>query len=181
MIHGENFTVNMDNPNLPAIKEKFNYPVLYNGGLPAEFAPATPIKKAWFNKIKTIKWADFFEVKKNKMIVYRIIPHANVSNNNKRLWRAIHKMYELYERPGSRIERQGFKLTYREKDLFFYDVIFRQEKGQKKIEFYITTTAYQAQKLKRKIENKMSVTIKEANLDCLQVPKENTIIQELKY
>jgi hypothetical protein len=181
MIHGDNFTVDMDNPNLPVVKTNFNYPVLYNGGLPAEIRPATPIKNPWFNKIKTIKWSDFFEIEKNKMVVYQITPHASVTNNNKRLWRAIHKMYELYESPGSRLEREGFKLTYREKDLFFYDVIFRQEKGDRKIEFYITTTEYQANKLKRKIENKMSVTMSPVSLEKLQVPKENTIIQELKY
>ncbi|PEE25949.1 hypothetical protein, partial [Bacillus toyonensis] len=43
------------------------------------------------------------------------------------------------------------------------------------------TSEYQATKLKRKLENKMSVTIKEASLEQIQVPEENTIIQELKY
>ena len=182
-IHGDNFIIkNMDNPNLPVLKTEFNYPVLYNGGLPAEIKPVTSIKKPWFNrKVKTIKWNDFFEVEKNKMVVYRIVPHANVTNNNKRLWRAIYKMYEMYESPGSRIEREGFKLRYREKDYFWFDVLFKQEEGQKKIEFYVATSEYQAQKLKRKLENKMQVTIKEASIDDLQIPEENTIVQELRY
>lgn len=182
MIHGDNFIIDKENPNLPAIKTQYNYPVLYTGGLPAELKEVKKIKQPWFNrKIKTIKWSDFFEVEKNEMITYRIVPHASVTNNNKRLWRSIHKIYEMYEKNGTRIERDGFKFRYREKDLFWYDVIFRQEKGEKKIEFYVTTSEYQALKLKRKIENKMQITMKRESADCLRVPKENTIVQELRY
>ena len=119
--------------------------------------------------------------KHNEMVVYQIIPHSDVANNNKRLWRTIYKMYELYERPGARIERDGFKFTYREKDAFWFDVVFRQKDGKKSVEFYVATSEFQAVKLKRKIENKMNVTIKEANIEDLQVPKENTIVQELRY
>jgi hypothetical protein len=173
MIQGENFTVDME--------PKYNYPVLYNGGVPAEIKPATPLKNKRMPKIKIIKWSDFFQVEKNKMVVYRIIPHAAATNNNKRLWRAIHKMYEMYENPGNRIDRDGFKLHYRQKDLFFYDVIFRQEKGLRRIEFYVSTTEYQALKLKRKLENNMDVTFVVASLENLKVPVENTIIQEIKY
>ncbi|HFK2719220.1 TPA: hypothetical protein ACG1DY_005075, partial [Escherichia coli] len=87
----------------------------------------------------------------------------------------------MHEGVGKRVERDRFKLTYREKDTFWYDVIFKQEKGQKKIEFYVSTSEYQAIKLKRKLENKMHVTIQEADIQDLQVPKQNTIVQELKY
>jgi hypothetical protein len=177
MIFGENYTVNMDNPNLPMVKEKFHYPALYNGGLPAEILPEPLFKK----RIRIIKWADFFQYQTNKMITFQIIPHADVTNNTKRLWKAIYKMYEMYETTGSRIERQGLKFTYREKDRFWFDVIFKQEKGQKKIEFYVSTSEYQAQKLKRKLENKMSITMKAADIQNLQVPFENTIVQEMKY
>lgn len=182
MIQGDNFIVDKENTNLPVIKEQFNYPVLYNGGLPAEIKSPKKIKRPWFNrKIMSIKWNDFFEVEKNRMVVFRIIPHASVTNNNKRLWRTIHKMYEMHEGVGKRLERDRFKLTYREKDTFWYDVIFKQEKGKKKIEFYVSTSEYQAIKLKRKLENKMNVTIQEADILDLQVPKQNTIVQELKY
>lgn len=161
--------------------ENSGVPAIYNGGLPSEIEPKK-IKKPWFNKkIKSIKWNDFFQVEKNNMVVYRIIPHSRVSNNNRRLWKAVHKMYEMYESPGSRLEREGFTLRYREKDYFWFDVVFKQEKGRKKIEFYVSTSEYQAKKLKRKLENKMNVTFKEASLDDLQVPKENTIVQEIKY
>jgi hypothetical protein len=169
--------------NLPE-RVGFNYPALYNGGAPAELdtKKAKRINGPWLNrKIKTIKWDDFFEIKRNKMVVFRIIPHADVTNNNKRLWRAIYKMYEMYESPISRLERNGFKITYREKDYFWFDVIFRQVNGEKKVEFYMATSEYQAQKLKRKIENKMSVTITEASIDDLQIPVENTIVQEMRY
>lgn len=171
-----------NNLPIPWQNENAGVPALYNGGLPAEFKPAKKVKGPWFTKkIQSIKWDDFFEVQKNKTVVYRIIPHADVTNNNKRLWKSIHKMFEMYDGVGTRLERKGFKFTYREKDLFWYDIIFRQVNGQKKIEFYVATSEYQAKKLKRKIENKMSVTIKEASMDQLQIPKENTIVQELKY
>jgi hypothetical protein len=90
-------------------------------------------------------------------------------------------MFEMYEGIGHRLERDGLKFHYREKDLFFYDVIFKQEKGQRKIEFYVSTTEYQALKLKRKLENKMAVTISPASIENLRIPLENTVVQELKY
>lgn len=121
------------------------------------------------------------DYKSNDMVVYQIIPHADVANNNKRLWRTIYKMYEMYEKPRSRIERDGFKFTYREKDTFWFDVVFRQRDGKKSVEFFVATSEYQAIKLKRKIENKMNVTIKEATIEDLHVPKQNTIVQELCY
>ncbi|HFJ9472632.1 TPA: ATP-binding protein [Bacillus paranthracis] len=164
--------------NLPDQEQKFYYPALYLGGVPAEIPKK---KKKWWKRTETISWSDFFQVEQNKMVVYRIIPHSNVTNNTRRLWKAIYKMYEMYESPGTRIERDGLRFVYREKDLFWFDVIFKQEDGQKKIEFYVSTSEYQATKLKRKLENKMSVTIKEASLEQIQVPEENTIIQELKY
>lgn len=135
----------------------------------------TVIKTPWYqnNKIVTVQT--------NEMVVYRIIPHSLVSGSNKRLWRSIHKMYEMYESVGSRLERDRFKFHFREKDYFWFDVIFRQVEGKRKIEFYVSTTEYQAVKLKRKIENKMDVTLKEASINDLQIPKENTVVQELKY
>lgn len=194
MIQGNGFIIkDMKNPNLPAVyngglpsevKEEriYQYPALYNGGLPAEIETPKKVRKPWFNKrITSIKWSDFFHIEQNQMVVYRIIPHANVANNNKRLWKALYKMYEMYESPGSRLEREGFKFRYREKDTFWFDVVFRQVNGQKKIEFYVSTSDYQAQKLKRKLENKMHVTIKEAFLEDVQIPTENTIVQEMKY
>ena len=135
----------------------------------------TTIKTPWYknNKIVTVKT--------NEMVVYRIIPHSLVSGSNKRLWRSIHKMYEMYESVGSRLERERFKFRFREKDYFWFDVVFRQVAGNRKIEFYVSTTEYQATKLKRKIENKMDVTLKEASIEDIQIPVENTVIQELKY
>lgn len=159
-------------------RTQFYYPALYLGGVPAEIPKK---KKKWWKRTESISWSDFFQKESNKMVVYRIIPHSNVSNNTRRLWKAIYKMYELYERPGTRLERDGFKFTYREKDLFWFDVIFKQENGQKKIEFYISTSEYQATKLKRKLENKMQVTIKEASLEQIRVPEENNVVQDLKY
>ena len=133
------------------------------------------------SKLQVIPWKEFFKVEKNPMVTYRIIPHAAVTNNNKALWKSLYQMFAMYESKGSRLERDGFKFTYREKDDFWFDVIFRQEKGQRKVEFYVSTSEFQALKLKRKLENKMAVTIEEATIEALQVPKENTIVQELRY
>nr|WP_324253387.1 ATP-binding protein [Bacillus sp. RIT694] len=163
---------------MPDQEQKFYYPAIYLGGVPAEIPKR---KKKWWKRTETIAWSDFFQTQQNKMVVYRIIPHSNVTNNTRRLWKAIYKMYEMYEAPGTRLERDGLRFVYREKDSFWFDVIFKQVDGQKKIEFYVSTSEYQAIKLKRKLENKMSVTIKEAALEQIQVPEENTIVQELKY
>lgn len=133
--------------------------------------------KPWYEK-KKLK---IVTTKTNEMVVFRIIPHSIVANNNKRLWRSIHKMYEMYESVGSRLDRDGFKFHFREKDYFWFDVVFRQVAGKRKIEFYVSTSEFQAVKLKRKIENKMDVTLKEVPITDIQVPLENTVIQELKY
>lgn len=118
---------------------------------------------------------------RNPIKVFRVTPHASITTNNKRLWRSIYKMYELYEKPSSRLEREGFKFTLRQKDYFWFDVVFRQKNGKKSVEFYVATSEYQSDKLKRKIENKMDVTFSDATLDDLQIPSENTIVQELRY
>jgi len=138
--------------------------------------------KEGFTKLNVKKVVNkVFEYVPNEMKVYRIIPHANVTQNNKRLWKMIYKMYEMYEKPSTRIDRKGFKFTFREKDQFWFDIIFKQDDGKKSIEFYVATSEYQAEKLKRKIENKMDVTFKEASIEELQIPIENTIVQELRY
>ncbi|PEA83782.1 ATP-binding protein [Bacillus pseudomycoides] len=154
-------------------------PVPYQGGPPA-LLPRKKVKRSFFKRFESYSLKNFVTVEHNKMVTYHIIPHADVSNNTKRLWRAIYKMYEMYEGTGSRLERDGLKFHYREKDYFWFDVIFKQQDGQKKIEFYVSTSEYQAQKLKRKLENKMSVTIKDASIDDIHVPLENTVVQEMR-
>ncbi|PFW93905.1 ATP-binding protein [Bacillus pseudomycoides] len=154
-------------------------PVPYQGGPPALLL-GKKVKRSFFKRFESYSLKDFVTVEHNKMVTYHIIPHADVSNNTKRLWRAIYKMYEMYEGTGSRLGRDGLKFHYREKDYFWFDVIFKQQDGQKKIEFYVSTSEYQAQKLKRKLENKMSVTIKDASIDDIHVPLENTVVQEMR-
>ncbi|MGE7839629.1 ATP-binding protein [Lysinibacillus sp. NPDC093712] len=159
---------------------------MYYPAVVSEYLPALREEKTKtvfsFDKIKhAFKSSNYFKYVRNNMIVYRIIPHADVTVNNKRLWRALHKMYEMYEKRGTRLEREGFKFTFREKDLFWFDVLFKQRDGNKSVEFYVATSEYQAQKLKRKIENKMSVTFTEASIEDIHIPNENTIVQELRY
>lgn len=139
-----------------------------------------PDFKVTATKVK--EWKPTLTIEQNEMATYRVIPHAKVSNNNKRLWKSIEQMYAMYGKFRNRLEREGFKFRYREKDMLWFDVVFRQDEGKRAIEFYLTTTEYQAEKLKRKIENKMDVTLEEVeNTDRLQVPKENTIVQEMRY
>ncbi|MHC8516755.1 type IV secretory system conjugative DNA transfer family protein [Sporosarcina sp. ITBMC105] len=137
---------------------------------------ATEIKTPWWRS----KRIEVVYVP-NEMVVYRVIPHANVAGNTKRLWRSIHKMYDLYASPKSRLEREGLKFSYREKDTLWIDVVFRMVGGERKVEFYVGTSEFQAEKLKRRLENMMHVTVKEASLADVEVPEENTIVQELRY
>lgn len=159
----------------------YYYPAVINEHLPALREERSKTIFSFDNIKKSLKVTNYFEYVRNNMVVYRIVPHADVTNNNKRLWRALHKMYEMYEKPGTRLEREGFKFTFREKDLFWFDVLFKQRQGKKIIEFYVATSEFQAQKLKRKIENKMSVTFIESSLEEIHIPIENTIVQELRY
>jgi hypothetical protein len=68
---------------------------------------------------------------KNEMVTYRIKPHANVTNNNKRLWLAIHHLYEIYQPLTTRREK-WYSTQYREKDYFWYDVIFGRRTDRRK-------------------------------------------------
>jgi hypothetical protein len=103
----------------------------------------------------------------NEMVTFRVIPHISVTNNtNAKLWRVLHKMYEIYDRLPNRITREGFTFTVREKDTIWFDMVFH--KG--KIEFYVSTSQLWAKKLREVIENRLKVTIEEAELSALEVP-----------
>ncbi|WP_191556628.1 ATP-binding protein [Metabacillus idriensis] len=176
MIQGNNFIIDKSNPNLP---------VLYNGGVPA-IIEVKKIKKPFFNrKIKSIKWNDFFEVEQNKMKVYKITPHLNCTNNqNRHLWNTLHKAYELYHSVNSRTTLKvtnGIKVTHREKDLIWFDILFKTEGEEKKVEFYFSTSETMAKKFKMVLENRLNITCEESELKSLEVPEENTLINELRY
>lgn len=117
----------------------------------------------------------------NIMVVYRVVPHANVAAQTQSMWKALHKMYALYASPRSRFERDGLKFTYREKDSLWFDVVFKRRGGENKVEFYVGTTEFQAEKLKRRLENMMHVTLKDATLKDIAIPIENTVVQEMRY
>lgn len=80
------------------------------------------------------------------MKTYRIIPHSGITNHNRRLWRSIHTIGEKVQ----------------------YDIVMEH----KKIEFYITGS----DRLKRKLENKLAVTLTEAEL-----PDITGQVQEIRY
>ncbi|WML44100.1 ATP-binding protein [Neobacillus sp. PS3-40] len=133
-------------------------------------------------KIESIKLSKYFAYQKNKMITYRIIPHISVTNNqNSKMWRVLHKMYEIYDKIPSRLSRNGFKFTFREKDSIWFDVIFRQENNEKKIEFYVSTSELWGKKFKEILENYMKVTIEEVETKAIEIPdSKNTVLQEIR-
>lgn len=150
--------------------------------LPAIIEPKQEKGTPWYKSKKIISVpTNIFTYQGNNMITYKIVPHTMVSNATQRMWRAIHKMYEMYENSGSRIERTKLRFTLREKDFFWYDIVIKQIKGKKRIEFFVTTTEFQADKLKRRLEDNMDITIVEADKDELMIPEENTIIQDIRY
>ncbi|MEH7521666.1 ATP-binding protein [Bacillus sp. JJ1503] len=129
-------------------------------------------------RLKTIKLTDYFAYQRNRMITYRIIPHISVTNNqNAKMWRVFHKMYEIYDGMPSRITRQGFKFTLREKDAIWFDVVFRP----KSVEYYVSTTEIWAKKFREIIENHMRVTVEEVDGSDLAVPSAgNVSLHELR-
>jgi hypothetical protein len=95
----------------------------------------------------------------------------------------LHKMYSIYDNAKDRRTwkfRGGFKVTQREKDTIWFDIVFRQVEGKKSIEFYASTTEIWTKKFKEIIEEKMKVTVEEASIDDLKVP-EQSVVQELQY
>jgi hypothetical protein len=128
-------------------------------------------------KIKSIKLSEYFSYQQNKLVTYRIIPHTSVTNNsNSKMWRILHKMYEIYDKMPSRISRQGFKFTFREKDTIWFDVIFKQEKEEKRIEFYVSTTDIWAKKFREILENYMKITVEEVETKALEIPTNDSVV-----
>jgi hypothetical protein len=116
------------------------------------------------------------------MVTYRIKPHVSVTNNsNSKMWRILHKMYEIYNKMPSRISRNGFKFTFREKDLIWFDVVFKQENNEKRVEFYVSTSEIWAKKFKEILENYMKITIDPVEPNLLEIPdNKNLVLQEIR-
>ncbi|MBT2727807.1 ATP-binding protein [Bacillus sp. ISL-75] len=133
-------------------------------------------------EIKSIKLSEYFAYQQNKMVTYRIVPHTSVTNNsNSKMWRVLHNMYEIYDKMPSRISRQGFKYTYREKDTVWFDVIFKQEKDEKRIEFYVSTTEIWVKKFREILGNYMKVTVEEVETKVLEIPNsDKVVLQEIR-
>jgi hypothetical protein len=130
--------------------------------------------------IKRIKLSEYFSLQKNKMITFKITPNISVSNNqNHKMWRMLHKLYEVYEATPSRITRNGFHFTYREKDNIWFDTVFRQKDGKKSVEFFISTTEIWAKKLRETIESYMKVTIEEVEACSFSVPEGDIKLREI--
>jgi hypothetical protein len=136
----------------------------------------------YFSKVKSIKISEYFAYQKNTMVTYRIKPHVSVTNNsNSKMWRILHKMYEIYNKMPSRISRNGFKFTFREKDLIWFDVVFKQENNEKRVEFYVSTSEIWAKKFKEILENYMKITIDPVEPNLLEIPdNKNLVLQEIR-
>ncbi len=114
------------------------------------------------------------------MITFKITPHLSVTNNqNSKMWLMLNKIYEVYESLPARISRNGFKFTVREKDTIWFDVVFKQEKGARKIEFYVSTSEVWSKKLREIIENYMKVTIEEVDQAAIAIPEGYVNMREL--
>lgn len=135
-----------------------------------------------FSKVRSIKLSEYFVYQKNNTVTYRIIPHISVTNNsNAKMWRVLHKMYEIYDKFPSRLSREGFKFTFREKDSIWFDVVFKQENNEKRIEFYVSTSEIWAKKFREILENYMKVTVEEVEQSLLKIPENNNIVvQEIR-
>ncbi|MEK4910544.1 ATP-binding protein [Niallia sp. FSL M8-0099] len=125
---------------------------------------------------------EFFAYQRNEMVTYRITPHSNVTNNqNAKMWRVLHKMYEIYDRMPTRLTCEGFRFTLREKDTIWIDVVFRQVAGVKSVEYYVSTSQIWAKKFREIVENFMHVTVEVADQSALVVPAENEVtLNELR-
>jgi hypothetical protein len=131
-------------------------------------------------RIRSIKLSEYFQLQNNKMITFKITPHLSVTNNqNSKMWRMLHKIYEVYESMPTRISRNGFKFTYREKDTIWFDVVFKQDDGKRSIEFYVSTSEMWAKKFREIIENYMKVTIEEVDQAAITIPEGYVNIREL--
>ena len=135
-------------------------------------------------RIHSIRLSDYFELQKNKMVTYRITPHISVTNNgNAKMWRVLHKMYEIYDAMPTRLSRASnrFQVTYREKDSVWFDVVFRQIDGKKVVEFYVSTTELWAKKFRQIVENYMRVSVEEVDVEALSVPGDGILtLQEMR-
>ncbi|MBU9711032.1 hypothetical protein [Evansella tamaricis] len=131
------------------------------------------------DNLRVIPWRKFFEVNKNEMITYEIIPRTGVVNGtNQKMWRLLHKMYEVNSSVRSRLtfDKENKKVYFREKDLIWYDIVYRNNK----VQFYLSTTSIWHKKLKDTFENKLKVKMKEVDRKELEVPAESDIY-ELRY
>lgn len=131
-----------------------------------------------FKRIKSMKLSEYFKHQKNTVVTYKLTPNISLQNNqNHKMWRMISKMYEVYETAPSRINRNGFHFTYREKDNIWFDTIFRQIEGKKSIEFYLSTSETMAKKLRDVIEQYMKVTVEQVEMDVLAVPEKSNLVE----
>lgn len=132
--------------------------------------------------MKQIQWREFFHVQKNKMILFRITPHQSVTNNtNRKFWRTLHKMYEMYDSMPARVKRNGYHFIYREKDQIFFDIVFRTIEEKHRIEFYVATTELWSVKFKSILEERMKVQVEEVPIEEIHITQDDTVIYEVKY
>ncbi|MGM0904282.1 MAG: ATP-binding protein [Bacillota bacterium] len=131
---------------------------------------------------KRVKLSEYFAYQRNTIVTYRLVPHISVTNNqNAKMWRVLHKMYEIYDAMPARISRDGFRFTLREKDAIWFDAVFRLVDGHKTVEYYVSTTEIWAKKFREIIENYMRVTVETVETEALAVPDgQHVELQEIR-
>lgn len=128
-------------------------------------------------RITSIKLSDYFSLQRNEMVTFKLTPHVSVTNNtNAKLWRMLHKMYEVYDGVKSRTDLSKWRVNIREKDTIWYDVVFRAGK----VEFYVSTSAIWAKKLRETLAQYVKATVEEVDGSVLSVPQGDAIVSELQ-
>lgn len=128
-------------------------------------------------KVAAIKLSEYFAIQRNRMVTFRITPHISVTNNsNAKLWRMLHKMYEIYDSLPARTEFKNWRINVREKDTIWYDVVFRPHS----IQFYVSTTEIWAKKLRELFGHYLRATIEEVDSAELALPTGDAIISEVR-
>lgn len=128
-------------------------------------------------RVKSVKLSDYFAIQRNRLVTFRITPHISVTNNsNAKLWRMLHKMYEIYDTTKSRTEFKGWRLRIREKDTIWYDVVFRAGK----VEFYVSTSEVWAKKLRETLANYVKATVEEVDSTALTIPQGDVSVSEIR-
>ncbi|MDM5199223.1 hypothetical protein QUF79_14475 [Fictibacillus enclensis] len=136
-------------------------------------------------KIKTVQWKEFFKIEEEEMVVFRIVPHATVLNNQShKLWRSLHSLYTGYTQ---RISHEGFKFRYRIKERIWFDITLRsKDNGEKTIEFYLACPSRLSEYIKHQFQHEYKtksspgITLEQVTIPETAIRSNDTTVCDLK-